>query len=340
MDAMKKKKIKRYGGAVVLIWAVALVPLVVKSPYYITVANFIGIYAIIAIGLALLLGYAGQVSMAQAAFFGIGAYTSAILTTEANLNPWLALIAGAVICATTAGVLGTPLLKLEGHVLAVATMALSIVIYTLFVEWSHLTGGYDGIGGIPNLSLFGFRIANDWHCYYLIWGCVFLVFVLSHNIVHSRVGRALRSIHRFSGGSEMAAQSLGISPAKYKVQVFMLSAVYASLAGSLYAHWIAFINPEPFDVFVSILMLIMITIGGMGSLWGALIGSAVIVLSGEFFRGIVPKILPNAAGEMEHIAYGMILVLILLFMPAGLVSAPDALKRWRTRISQKSEWRG
>jgi len=137
----------------------------------------------------------------------------------------------------------------------------------------------------------------------------------------------------------MAAQSVGISPAKYKVQVFMISAFYASIAGSLYAHWIAFINPEPFGVFISILMLIMITIGGMGSLWGAMVGSAVIVLSGEFFRDIVPKVLPGAAGEMEHIAYGMILVLILLFMPAGLVSAPDALKRWRARISQKSDWR-
>jgi branched-chain amino acid transport system permease protein len=304
-------------------------PLVAKSPYYITVGNFIGIYGIVAIGLALLLGYAGQVSMAQAAFFGIGAYTSAILTTLTEIDPWLALVAGAVIASGTAGVLGVPLLKLEGHVLAVATMALSIVIYTLFVEWTALTGGYDGIGGIPGLSLFGFQLKSDLHYYYLIWAFVVAVFVLSHNIVHSRIGRALRSIHRFSGGSEMAAQSVGISPAKYKVQVFMISAFYASIAGSLYAHWIAFINPEPFGVFTSILMLIMITIGGMGSLWGAMIGSAVIVLSGEFFRDIVPKVLPGAAGEMEHIAYGLILVLILLFMPRGLMSAPDLMRRLR-----------
>jgi len=335
----RRKNIAWYAGCGLLLCAVALMPLVAKSPYYITVGNFIGIYGIVAIGLALLLGYAGQVSMAQAAFFGIGAYTSAILTTLTEMNPWLALVAGAMIAAGTAGILGVPLLKLEGHVLAVATMALSIVIYTLFVEWAHLTGGYDGIGGIPGLSLFGFQLKSDLHYYYLIWACVVAVFVLSHNIVHSRVGRALRSIHRFSGGSEMAAQSVGISPAKYKVQVFMISAFYASIAGSLYAHWIAFINPEPFGVFISILMLIMITIGGMGSLWGAMVGSAVIVLSGEFFRDIVPKVLPGAAGEMEHIAYGMILVLILLFMPAGLVSAPDALKRWRARISQKSDWR-
>jgi len=135
----RRKNIAWYAGCGLLLCAVALMPLVAKSPYYITVGNFIGIYGIVAIGLALLLGYAGQVSMAQAAFFGIGAYTSAILTTLTEMNPWLALVAGAMIAAGTAGILGVPLLKLEGHVLAVATMALSIVIYTLFVEWAHLT---------------------------------------------------------------------------------------------------------------------------------------------------------------------------------------------------------
>ena len=322
----------RYAATGCFVFAVAVVPLATDSTYYLTVGNFIGIYAIVAIGLALLLGYAGQVSMAQAAFFGIGAYTSAVLTTLTGLSPWLALLLGAMLAAGLAGIIGIPLLKLEGHVLAVATMALSIVIYTLFVEWDKLTGGFDGIGGIPGLSLFGFALGSDAHYYYLIWIIVLLTFVFSNNIVHSRVGRALRSIHRFSGGSEMAAESLGVSPTKYKVQIFMLSAAYASVAGSLYAHWIGFINPEPFGVFISILMLIMITIGGMGSLWGAVIVSAVIVLSGEFFRDVLPKLIPGAAGEMEFIAYGMIVVLILLFMPQGLVSAPALLKRVSARI--------
>ncbi len=327
-----RTKYIRYAATGCFVFAVAAVPLATDSIYYLTVGNFIGIYAIVAIGLALLLGYAGQVSMAQAAFFGIGAYTSAVLTTLTGLSPWLALLLGALLAAGLAGIIGIPLLKLEGHVLAVATMALSIVIYTLFVEWATLTGGFDGIGGIPGLSLFGFALGSDADYYYLIWVVVLLTFVFSHNIVHSRVGRALRSIHRFSGGSEMAAESLGVSPTKYKVQIFMLSAVYASVAGSLYAHWIGFINPEPFGVFISILMLIMITIGGMGSLWGAVIGPAVIVLSGEFFRDVLPKLIPGAAGEMEYIAYGIILVLILLFMPQGLVSAPALLKRASARI--------
>lgn len=323
---MNLAKTAKYTAAGLYVVAVALMPVVTKSSYYVTVGNFIGLYAIIAIGLALLLGYAGQVSMAQASFFGIGAYTSAVLTTNFEINPWLAILAGILLNAGVAGVIGIPLLKLEGHVLAVATLALSIVIYTIFVEWSGVTGGFDGIGGIPGLSIMGFELISDAHYYYLTWVFVILVFVLSLNIVNSRVGRALRSIHRFSGGSEMAAQSLGVSPTKYKVQVFMLSAVFASLAGSLYTHWITFINPEPFGIFISILMLIMVTIGGMGSLWGAVIGSTIIVLSGEFFREFVPRLIPGAAGEMEHIAYGVILVLILIFMPQGLVSAPAFIK--------------
>jgi branched-chain amino acid transport system permease protein len=327
-----RTKYVRYAASGCFVLAVGVVPLATESTYYLTVGNFIGIYSIIAIGLALLLGYAGQVSMAQAAFFGIGAYTSGVLTTLTEINPWLALVLGAILAAALAGIIGIPLLKLEGHVLAVATMALSIVIYTLFIEWETLTGGFDGIGGIPGLSIFGFEFGSDARYYYLIWAIVLLTFVFSNNIVHSRVGRAVRSIHRFSGGSEMAAESLGVSPTKYKVQIFMLSAVYASVAGSLYAHWIGFINPEPFGVFISILMLIMITIGGMGSLWGAVIGSAVIVLSGEFFRDALPKLIPGAAGEMEFIAYGIILVLILLFMPQGLVSAPALIKRVSDRI--------
>ena len=134
----------------------------------------------------------------------------------------------------------------------------------------------------------------------------------------------------------MAAQSLGISPTKYKVQIFMVSAVYASMAGSYYAHWITFINPEPFGIFISILLLIMVTIGGMGSLLGAILGSGVIFLSGELFRALLPKIIPGAAGEMEAIAYGLILVLILLFMPHGLVSGPRLIKAWRQKRLRQS----
>ena len=326
----------RYAAIALFVIAIAAMPLVTDSRYYLTIGNFIGIYAIVAMGLALLIGYAGQVSMAQAAFFGIGAFTSAVLTTKLGFNPWLALVLGPLLAASIAGIVGIPLLKLEGHVLAVATLALSIVIYTLFVQLRPITGGYDGIGGIPRLAIGGFVFKSDFSYYYLIWAFVLIIFVLSSNIINSRVGRALRSIHRFFGGSETAAESLGVSPTKYKVQVFMLSAAWASIAGSLYAHWITFVNPEPFGIFISILMLIIVTIGGMGSLWGAIIGSCVIVISGELFRELVPRLRPGASGEMEMIAYGVILILILLFMPRGLVSAPALIKGWRAKITGRA----
>ena len=327
----------RYGAIALFIIAVAVMPLTTDSRYYLTIGNFIGIYAIVAIGLAMLIGYAGQVSMAQAAFFGIGAFASAILTTKADLNPWLALLIGILIAMAIAGIIGIPLLKLEGHILAVATLSLSIVVYTLFVELRPLTGGYDGIGSIPRLAIGGLIFKSDFAYYYVIWAFVLITFILASNIVNSRVGRALRSIHRFFGGSEMAAQSLGISPTKYKVQVFMVSAACGSIAGSLYAHWITFVNPEPFGIFISILMLIMVTIGGMGSLWGAIIGAAVIVLSGEIFREVVPLIIPGAAGEMEMIAYGLILILILLFMPRGLASAPTLIRNRRMKARERAQ---
>lgn len=201
MRGVTETNYMRRGAITLFVILITVMPLVTKSPYYLTIGNFIGIYAIVAIGLALLIGYAGQVSMAQAAFFGIGAYTSAILTTKYGFNPWLALVIGLPLAGSIAGMIGIPLLKLEGHVLAVATLALSIVVYTLFVQLRAITGGYDGIVGIPRLSIGGFVIRSDLHNYYLIWTFVLIIFLLSSNIVNSRVGRALRSIHPFFGGS-------------------------------------------------------------------------------------------------------------------------------------------
>jgi branched-chain amino acid transport system permease protein len=160
-----------------------------------------------------------------------------------------------------------------------------------------------------------------------------VVFIVAQNIVRSRGGRALRSIHQFFGGNVSAAETLGVSPHRYKVQVFVLSAVFAAIAGGLYAYWVGFINPEPFNITISILLLIIVTIGGMGSLWGALIGSIVIVLSGELFRSVIPKIipLPGAVGQTEIIAYGLLLIVILLVLPRGLVSAGTPIKGWVAR---------
>jgi branched-chain amino acid transport system permease protein len=328
-----RSRLLRVIGPAVVIVLIAVAPLILKGNYYVSMGNQMGLYTIAAMGLCLLMGYAGQVSMGQAAFFGVGAYSCAILTVTYHVNPWLAIVIGAVFAAILAVIVGMPLLRLEGHVLAVATLGVSIVMYTLFVQLRGLTGGYDGIGGIPSPSILGFKFNSDLRSFYLIWVIALVVFIVSQNIVRSRGGRALRSIHQFFGGNVSAAETLGVSPHRYKVQVFVLSAVFAAIAGGLYAYWVGFINPEPFNITISILLLIIVTIGGMGSLWGALIGSIVIVLSGELFRSVLPKIipLPGAVGQTEIIAYGLLLIVILLVLPRGLVSAGAPIKGWVTR---------
>ncbi len=311
-------------AAVVLL--IALFPVFVDNTYYLTVGIFIGIYALIGLGLGLLMGYGGQVSMGQAAFFGIGAYVSTILSVTYNVNPWLAMVAGAVLNAVVAGFLGMIVLRLEGHVLAVATLAFSIVVYTICEQWVSVTGGSDGIGGIPGLSIAGWDLSTDAHYFYVIWTFFLLILVFSFNMVKSRNGRALRSLHHFFGGSEEAAGSLGISPMKYKIKIFMLSAVYAGIAGSIYAHWLSLMTPSPLELLSNIIPLIIVVLGGLGSLWGVLIGAAVFTIAGELFRELIPLIVPGSSGEYEIIAWGLLIILVLQFMPLGLISIPEKLK--------------
>jgi branched-chain amino acid transport system permease protein len=217
-------------------------------------------------------------------------------------------------------------LKLEGHLLAVATLAFCIVLHTVFEKWTSVTGGIDGIPGIPGLSIAGLPLTSDVHYYYLIWSFLLVILAFSINVVNSRMGRALRSIHPFAGGSEMAAESLGVPPMKYKLQVFMLSAVYASLAGSLYAHWMNLVNPSICGLHASLVPLMVVTIGGFGSLWGSIIGAAVWVIAGEGFRALIPLLIPGSYGAYEIIAWGVLLILVLQFLPRGLVSIPARLK--------------
>ena len=324
----------RYATLALVAAIVGVVPLLVKSPYLITIGIFIGIYALFSLGLSLLMGYAGQVSRGQAAFFGMGAYVSAILTMRCGFNPWPAMLLGALFSAFMAGLLGMMVLKLEGHLLAVATLAFSIVLYTVFEQWTSLTGGTDGMPGVPRLSIAGWELTRDVHYYYLIWVFLLAILIFSFNLVESRVGRALRSIHHFLGGSELAAESLGISPMKYKLQMFMLSAVYASLAGSLYVHWLSLVNPSTFGLVASIYPLIIITIGGMGSLWGSIIGAAVFFITAEGFRALIPLLKPGTSGEYEILAWGLMIIVVMRFLPAGLVSVPDII---RGRGTQRHE---
>jgi len=211
--------------------------------------------------------------------------------------------------------LGFPVLKLKGHYLAMATLGLGIIIYIVFNETVDYTGGPSGLSGIPNLSLAGITFDSDMKNYYLIWGFALTVVLLSVNLVNSRIGRALRAVH----DSEVAARVMGVNARLLKVQVFTLSAVICSLAGSLYAHTITFVSPASFGFNFSVELLTMVVIGGLGSIYGSFLGAALLTLLPEFLR---------AAHDYDIIIYGGLLMAMVMFMPGGLVQGvPDLLGR-------------
>ena len=304
----------------------------------------IGILTIVLVGLNLLMGYAGQISLGQAAFYGIGAYASAVMTTLASRHgvlpgisqswwwPWLAIAVGMVITGGFAYLIGKPILRLRGNYLAMATLGLGIILYILFREGEGFTGGNDGIAGIPRLAIGSFKIWPIQRYYFLVWAAALVVIIIALNIVNSRVGRALRSIH----GSEVAANTMGVDTPKYKSQVLVVSAVFASLAGSLYAHFQALIAPSPFGFVASVELVVMSVVGGIASIWGAPFGVALIYVVREVLRARLHAVLHGAGGEHEMIVYGIIVVVIMIFMPEGLSAGlPKALRRARRRAVQK-----
>jgi branched-chain amino acid transport system permease protein len=310
-------------GAGLLSLGVAVAPLGLTSQYQQSVGVFAGIHAIVTLGLCLLMGYAGQISLGQAAFYGLGAYLSAVLTTRAGLNPWLAMASAVLVTGGVAHVLGRPILRLRGHYLAMATLAFGIIVYLAFVEFKELTGGPSGLAGIPRLRIGPWILDSDRELFYLVWVAVLVLLILSLNVVNSRVGRALRAIH----GSEVAAETLGVDTAVYKLRVFSLSAMYAALAGSLYAHYVSFVSPPSFGFIASVEFVVMAAVGGLASVWGAPFGAAAVTLLTEAIRHVVPRVLAYASGEHEVIAYGALLILIMIFIPEGLTAGGRELLR-------------
>jgi len=289
-----------------------LLPLFFQGGYLLNVLLFVGIHTILAIGLNLLLGFAGQISLGHAAFFGMGAYLSGILTATYNLNPWLAMIIAAVVVGIMAFLIGFPILKLKGHYLAMATLGLGIIIYIVFNEAVDLTGGPSGLSGIPNLSIGSLVFDNDLKNYYLIWTFTLATMLLCINLAHSRIGRALRAIH----DSEVAARVMGVNARLLKVQIFSLSAAISAIAGSLYAHTMTFVSPTSFGFNFSIELLTMVVIGGLGSIYGSFLGAALLTLLPEMLW---------AFQDYDIVIYGLLLILMTMFMPGGLVRAFPAI---------------
>jgi branched-chain amino acid transport system permease protein len=303
---------------------VAIMPVWLDSPYALSTMVLIGIDTIVTLGLCLLMGYAGQISLGQAAFFGIGAYGSAILTTRFSWSPWLALPAAALCTGALAYLIGMPVFRLSGHYLAMGTLAFGSIVHIGFTEWKRYTGGPTGLPGIPRLTVAGAPIKSDLAYYYLVWVVALVAVALALNLVNSRFGRALRAIR----DSQPAAESIGIDVARCKLQVLVISALYASVAGSLYAHYLIFISPQVGSLDVSIRLVLMAAVGGMASIWGAPFGAATVMLLTLGLREVVPLFTGYGSGEHQIIAYGLLLILIMLFMPEGVTLA--ALSGWRS----------
>jgi branched-chain amino acid transport system permease protein len=299
---------------------VALIRLFVANDYYFTLLNIIGINTLLVVGLNLLLGYAGQISLGHAAFFGLGAYTTGILTATYGVSPWLALPAGLVVAGAAAFLVGIPALKLKGYYLAMATLGFGIIVSIFFNQAQHLTGGPSGLTGIPSLDLFGYTLDSPERLFVLIWPVLGVILLLSANLVNSRLGRSLRALH----DSEAAAQSLGVNTSRAKLLIFVWSALYAALAGSLYAHTLNFIAPTSFNFMFSIKLVTMVVVGGMASVWGSLLGAAVLT--------ILPELL-SVFHDYEIIIFGVILMVVIIFLPRGLVRG--ILDLWEFRRYKK-----
>ncbi|HUU54084.1 MAG TPA: branched-chain amino acid ABC transporter permease [Armatimonadota bacterium] len=300
-----KLEFKRYPVIGLLCVAAFALPFVLPGEYAVHLAVVIGINTIVVLGLNLLMGYAGQVSLGQAAFVGIGAYTSAILTVKLGLNPWAAMIVGIALSAFTGLIVGVPLLKLRGHYLAMGTLGFGMIANIVLVQWESLTEGTIGIMSIPPLALGGFALDTELRMYCLVAASVILCMTLATNIIDSRVGRAMRAVH----GSEVAAETSGVDTGRYKLQVFVLSAAMAGLAGSLYAHHATYIHPGTFGFHHSINLVVMAVLGGMASIWGAVFGAGAVTLIAENLR---------LFQEFSTIAFGLVLVVIMIFMPTGI----------------------
>jgi branched-chain amino acid transport system permease protein len=326
-------QLRRYPNLIAMIivgLSLALLPLVVQNFYILTIMILVGQFTMLTVGLSLLMGYAGQISLGQITFFGIGAYTTAILSTRFALSPWLSLIAGVLLAAGVAYMIGTLIFRLRGHYLAMATLGMNVILFLVLTQEVEWTGGPSGFRGVPDLSLGFFTLTSDVHYYYLMWFFTLIVIGLSLNIVNSRVGRAMRALHT----SEVAAEAVGVDTNLFKIKVFTLSAAYGALAGGIHVTYLGFMSPGSVSISVSIELVVMAVVGGLASVWGAMFGAAAVMAIEQYLRSAIKSWIPNASGEHEIIAFGLILMLIMVFLPRGLFASLVA--NVRQRLSARS----
>lgn len=279
--------------------------LILKNYFYFQLITIIGINTLLALALNMLLGYAGQISLGHAAFYGIGAYTSGILTASYGFNPWMALPCALMLAIVIAVVVGFPTLKLTGYYLGMGTLGFGMIVHIIFREWSSVTGGASGFMGIPPLEIGPVSFFEPRNYFFLVWFVVLVSFILCKRLINSRTGRALKAIH----DSENAAKAVGINTRNLKLKIFVFSAALSALAGFLYAHMISFISPESFSFLVSVKIVTMVVIGGMASIWGSLLGASLLTMLPEWL---------HAFSDFEMVVYGLILMVVMIITPQGL----------------------
>ncbi|PXF29990.1 hypothetical protein WH50_17890 [Pokkaliibacter plantistimulans] len=297
-----------------------LSPLLLPT-YQITLLNYIGLYALVVLGLVLLTGVGGMTSFGQAAFVGLGAYASAYLTTTEQLpdwlawaghSPWLALLVGIALTAVVALILGALTLRLSGHYLPLGTIAWGISLYYLFGTVEQL-GGHTGVSNLPVISLFGIALDKGEKMFYLIWAVLLLAIVITQNLLNSREGRAIRALK----GGQLMAEAMGVNTFRSKLVIFLISALFAAVSGWLYAHTQRFINPTPFGLSMGIDYLFMALIGGVASVWGALVGAGVLTMLKQWLQDLLPHLL-GSDGQYETIIFGLLIIAVMHRSPGGL----------------------
>jgi branched-chain amino acid transport system permease protein len=314
---------------IVFIVLLALMPQLPVPEFWITQANYIGLYALVVIGLILLTGVAGLTSFGQAAFVGLGAYTAAYLTLTYNVSPWFTVWIGLVITGIAALILGWITLRMSGHYLPLATIAWGLSLYYLLGNIDAL-GKYDGLLGVPAIRFFGTELNTGRTFFYLLWIIVVLAAVGAINLLDSRAGRALRAV---KGGSTMA-EAMGVNTFQTKVTAFVLAALLASVSGWLFAHFQRTVNPSPFGLKMGIEYLFMAVIGGVGYVWGAIVGAGVVKILEDQLQVILPKLL-GGSGNYEIIVFGILLILVLQYARDGIWAFIEARL---PRVLRKVDW--
>ncbi len=307
--------LRRYAPLLLLMAVIAALPLVMPNRFYFDLANKAMLSALVCVGLNLMIGYAGQISLGHGAFFALGAYASALLTGQLKLPALVALVCAAAVTALVAAVIGRPILRLKGHYLAMATLGFGVILHTVFMREVGWSGGPDG-RTVAAFTIGAWRITRPEQWYWVIGAFLVGGVLVARLLIDSAFGRALRAIH----GAENAAASSGVYLADMKLRVFVISAVYASVAGSLFAHADQFITPGEASFLRSIEFVTMVVFGGLASTFGSIVGAVLLTVLGQLAANF---------SDYKHIVFGAILMVTMTLMPAGLV--PTLARKFRAR---------